>query len=105
MYKPKLTTGTTLVANVRPEGETIEDRVKRLMNNEEGLTDGSPLIFNSREEGVKPEHDIRSDKFDRLVEATDKTSRNGLSKRAEIREKAKEKPENGETPAGGGTTE
>lgn len=46
------------------EGEAIETKVRRLMETGEPIKDGAPLVYQERKEGIKPEFDIRSDKWD-----------------------------------------
>ena len=46
------------------EGEAIEAKVRRLMETGEPIKDGAPLVFQERKEGVRPEFDIRSDKWE-----------------------------------------
>lgn len=72
-----------ITRNEKKIGETIEERVGRLNNNKEPITDGAPLIFTDRSDGVRPEFDVRTDRFELAVEATDKSARAALSKREE----------------------
>jgi len=65
------------------EGETIEKKVQRIMNNNEGISDGAPIIYTERNEGVVPEFDIRSDRFDLALDAMDKVHGEHLTKRLE----------------------
>lgn len=46
------------------EGEAIETKVRRLVETGEPIKDGAPLVYQERKEGVKPEFDIRSDKWE-----------------------------------------
>jgi hypothetical protein len=59
------------------EGESIEMKVARILDNKEPIEEsGSQLIYsNSRNEGVLPETDIRTDRFDVAVEAMDIASK------------------------------
>jgi hypothetical protein len=59
---------TRLLEEIK-EGETIEMKVKRIINNNEPITDGAPLIWQERKEGVNPAYDIRTDKWDIAIEA------------------------------------
>lgn len=110
MYKYKKAINTSLTVNTSYTGETIEQKIDRILNNKEPLSDGAPLIYTDRSEGVKPEHDIRTDRFEIAVEAMDKVSKAKLARREE-NQKAKEeasKPKKTETgtqgsdPASGG---
>ena len=50
------------VYNVQ-EGEYIEDKVRRIVNNGEPITDNAPLIYTDRKDGVRAEYDIRTPTF------------------------------------------
>ena len=41
-------------------GESIETKVNRIVNNGEPITDGAPIIYTERKDGVLPEYDIRT---------------------------------------------
>lgn len=63
--------------------ETIEDKVRRLLNNKEPITDGAPLIFTDRKEGVKPSYNIRTDRWEVAVDGMDTVSRAHIARREE----------------------
>lgn len=48
----------------REEGELIEIKVGRIVDLKEPITDSSPYLETPANEGVIPEFDIRTDKFD-----------------------------------------
>ena len=74
------------------EGETIETKVERVVNNNEPITDGAPLLYTERKNGVEPAFDVRTDRWDLAVDAMDLVTKDKLAKRAErIEEKEKEK--------------
>lgn len=72
---------TSLEVNNTYEGETIEEKVRRILNNNEPITDGAPIIWTERKDGVKPEHDIRTDRWELAIEAMDNVNRSKLAKR------------------------
>jgi hypothetical protein len=83
MYKkPKYHT-TELESIERPEGETIEQKIERIVNSGEPITDGAPLIYTERKDGIKPEYDIRTDRWEIATEAMDKVQANMTAKREE----------------------
>ena len=43
------------------EGESIETKVKRITENNEPITDGAPIIYTNREDGVLPAYSIELD--------------------------------------------
>lgn len=83
MYHKQRLTRTSLKVNQAVEGETIEAKVRRIINNKEPIEDGAPIIFTERKEGVKPEYNIRTDRFELAVEAQDKINKGRLAKRDE----------------------
>ena len=46
------------------EGEAIEKKVQRILENNEPITDGAPIIYTNRDDGVIPAYNIRTDKWD-----------------------------------------
>ena len=50
------------------------------MSNNEPISDQAPLIYTERKEGVNPDYDIRSDRFEFALDAMSKIEK---SKRAE----------------------
>lgn len=81
MYIGKKQDITTLNVNEGYEGESIEKKVKRIMNNKEPIKDGAPLIFTERKEGVKPGYDVRTDRFEVALDAMDKVAKAEAAKR------------------------
>lgn len=63
------------------EGETIETKVNRIVNNGEPIKDGAPIIYTERKDGVLPEYDIRTDRWDIAIEAMDKVNMDRIAKR------------------------
>jgi hypothetical protein len=78
------------------QGESIENKVNRILINKEPIQDGAPLIYTNRKDGVLPGYNIRTDRFDVAIEAMDKVSKSKLAKRMEYINKdslPKEKPD------------
>ena len=42
------------------KGETLIKKIQRILDENEPLTDGAPMIYTPMEEGVKPEYNIRT---------------------------------------------
>lgn len=55
-------------------GMTIEEKVRQMMDQNEPITDAVPMIYTSKEDGVKPEHDIRTSKWDYAIDAMGEVS-------------------------------
>ena len=47
----------------------------------EPITDGAPLIYTERKEGVIPAYDVRTDRFEIAVEAMGKVVKSNIAKR------------------------
>lgn len=83
MYRTQYTNETTLEVNVSTEGETLEEKIERVTNNGEPITDGAPMIYTERKQGVLPEYDPRTDRFEIAIDAMDKVTSSRIAKREE----------------------
>lgn len=100
MYKVnKIVTGT-LEVNNSTTGETIETKIRRILEAKEPITDRAELIYTDRKDGVLPAYDIRTDRHEMAVTMQDVAARSEIAKRQE-----KHKPKEQETPQEGGKTE
>lgn len=81
--------------NASKEGETIEMKIERIVNNKEPIKDGAPILYTPRKEGVLASTNIRTDRFEIAAEAMGKTAK-GYAARREERGKPKEKKKDGE---------
>ena len=66
------------------EGETIEDKCARIIENNEPITDGAPIVHTKRADGVQAQYNIRTDKWDVALTAMDKVAE---SKKNKIKER------------------
>lgn len=73
------------------EGESIEEMLRRITANKEPIPQNVADIFTPKDEGVLPEYNIRTDRFDLALDAKDKIE---ASKIAKAHEKAETKEEN-----------
>ena len=62
-------------------GVSIERKVERITESKEPITDGAPLIYTERKEGVIPAYDVRTDRFEIAVEAMGKVVKSNIAKR------------------------
>lgn len=62
------------------EGESIETKVSKLIENNEPITDGAPIIFTEKKDGVLPQYDIRTDKWDIAQSAMDLANASKIAK-------------------------
>lgn len=53
------------------EGESIENKVRRIVDNKEPITDGAPIVYTEKKDGVLPQYDIRTDRWDMAIMAMD----------------------------------
>ena len=74
------------------EGITIETKVNRITQSKEPITDGAPLIYTDRKDGVNPAYDVRTDRFEIALEAFSKIDASRKAKR-EARAEAAAKAE------------
>lgn len=73
------------------EGETIEMKVNRIVNNKEPITEpGVVTIYTDRKDGVKAEMNIRTDRWELAIDAMDKVNADKLAKRIERQQKKDE---------------
>ncbi len=67
--------------NEATQGETIEQKVERILDNKEPIKDGAPLIYTDRKDGVQAGYNIKTDRFEVAVEAMDKVAKTIAAKR------------------------
>lgn len=91
--KLTITQSSLIVVNNSLSGQTIEQRVAKIVTTKEPITDTAPIIYTDRREGVKPDYDIRSDRFEFAIDAMDKITASKLAKRAEFYKPADNKPD------------
>lgn len=63
------------------EGETIEMKLQRVVNNNEPIEDTAPIIYTARKDGVRPEFDCRADRWDIAITMQDWGTKTQLAKR------------------------
>ena len=74
---------TTLEINDSYEGETIEDKVRRIVENNEPITDVVENIYTDRKDGVLPAYNIGTDRFEVTIGAMDIVNKTTTAKREE----------------------
>ena len=62
------------------EGESIEKKVSKLIENNEPITDGAPIIYTNRDDGVLPAYNIRTDRWEVAQQAMDAINQANLAK-------------------------
>ena len=62
------------------EGESIESKVRRITETNEPITDGAPIIYTNRDDGVLPAYNIRTDRWEIAQAAMDAINQANLAK-------------------------
>jgi len=101
MYKVQKPSKSKLEGVKSVAGERIEQKMQRILHNKEPITDGAPQNFTEVKDGVRPEFDIRTDRWDIAVEAMDGVHKNRIAKREEAAKTAEGKAD-GATEGGEG---
>lgn len=65
------------------EGETIESKIARVTESNEPIDDGAPIIYTAKKDGVKPEYNIRADKWEIAQNAMDSVNKERITKSTE----------------------
>lgn len=73
-YKIGPMTKTTINRTKTYRGQTMEQKVRRILNNKEPITDSSPPIYTDRKDGILPDMNIRTDKWEYAVEGMNMVS-------------------------------
>ena len=63
------------------EGETIETKVRRIVEEKEPISDTAPIIYTKREDGVIAGYNIRTDRFDVALSAMDTVNKAKIATR------------------------
>lgn len=93
MYRQNPIQQTTINWNNSTEGETIEQKIERIVENKEPIEDGAPIIHTARIDGVMPEYNIRTDRFDLAIDGTDQINQSIIAKRDEKAEAQRQERE------------
>lgn len=83
-YIYKKPTKSTIKSVEVTEGETLEEKVQRIIHNNEPITDGAPEIFTPKEDGVIAGFNIRTDRWEIAAEAMDLINASTQAKRDNI---------------------
>ncbi len=84
-------------------GETLIKKCQRILDEGEPLTDGAPMIYTPRQAGVKPEYNVRTDKWDIAMKAMDRVNNYKLTEY--LKEGTTETPNKPDGQTDGGVTE
>lgn len=72
------------------EGESIEEMIHRCTESNEPIEATAPMCYTEEKDGILPEYDIRTDRFDLALDAIDKYQASETAKNTEaiVNEKA-----------------
>lgn len=84
MYKINKIIPTSINVNNGMEGESIEQKMERITNNGEPIEDGAPIIYTDKKEGVIADYNIRTDRFERALEAKETLDKDAYAKRENV---------------------
>lgn len=90
MIRKRIVYHTVLNINNSMEGERIEEKVSRAVNNKEPIEDTAPIIYQERKDGIRPEFDIRTDRFEIAIDAMTAVKRSKVAKRENLQKEDKE---------------
>lgn len=84
------------------KGETLIKKIQRILDENEPLTDGAPLIYTPKQAGVRDDCNVRTDKWAIAMDAMDRVNNYKLNEylkkgEAEIQKEAEGKTEGGVT--------
>lgn len=63
------------------EGIPLEEEIEAYTTNKTPIENTSPIIYTERKDGVKPEYDIRTDRWEIAQNAMDYVSKTAIAKR------------------------
>lgn len=68
-----------LLAVDTTEGEIIEKKIQRIMDEKSPIDDSAPIIYTEKKNGINPAHDVRTDRFDLALEAMEIETKNRIA--------------------------
>ena len=74
------------------EGKSIEEKCAKLIENNEPITDGAPIIYTEKKDGVLPQYDVRTDKWELAQSAMDLANANKIAKSKGLKKPEEPKP-------------
>lgn len=84
MYRIEFPEPTTLTFNEGEDGEMIETTVERLVESGEPIQHTRAKMFTERKDGVLPELNIRTDRFEVALNATTAHAKAQVAKRQSV---------------------
>ncbi|QRV61799.1 hypothetical protein [Microvirus sp.] len=94
IMKPKINFSKTVKMNIEPKrmaGESLERFIGRMTSTNQPIEATSPIIYTERKDGVLPQYDIRTDRWE-IAQATMSAAAKSDRAKREERIKAAEQP-------------
>jgi len=73
------------------QGEPIEHKIQRILEQKEPIKDGAPIIFTERKDGVISAYNIRTDRWEIACEAMDVVHKSKIAKSESVAGKTETK--------------
>lgn len=70
--------------NTATEGETIETKIKRILESGAQIEDTAPITYTDRKDGVLPEYNPKTDRWDIALEAMTDVAKSSVAKRVQL---------------------
>lgn len=74
---------TNFDVNESVEGQSIEEKMRQATMNGQPIESAAPLIYTDKKDGVLPQYDIRTDRWDIALNVTDKVARTQIAQTQE----------------------
>lgn len=74
MYKVPKFKSSSITIKATEKGDLLQTKIKRLLENKENL-DEAPIIYTEKKDGVQPQYNIRTDKWEIAIDAMDKVNK------------------------------
>lgn len=87
MIRTSLENRTKFKVNQSYKGEPLEEKLQRIVETKEPVEATSPRMYTERAQGVLPETDIRTDRWEIAQEAMNRVSKSQIAKRTAAFEK------------------
>lgn len=82
------------------KGETLIKKIQRILDENEPLTDGAPMIYTPKQAGVRDDCNVRTDKWALAMNAMDRVNNYKLNEYLKKGEAEAPKAEEGQTEGG-----
>lgn len=82
-HKNIIKSKTSINVNDSYEAESLERKIERMISNKEDMDHSVPLTYTEKKNGVLPEYNIRTDKWEIATDAMDQIARVKAAKNAE----------------------